>query len=664
MEAESFVLLSVENREILGVEPSHLNPEAAIVTVQNQGVYIYDVFDQQCKTSYLLAPGNSFTYHAVQNPNTKKFLAVKDNKYLCSWPEEQKDLKKIGRKAYDRGAIHSVWVDKFLSSHHLIVFADGVLALGNPDLALMANQESAPVGSPGEVVWASLRRADSLLFVAVVTKATNDNYSLHIHSITRPEKALELSHLSSHKLAKPQKSKMLTCAFDADALSFTALWSTGDLNVWTVPSVEDLTNVNDSFQIAVSRKLKLPKSTASAPNGGVTAISIKANLLLLTQPAESSKQPKQTLMMWDTTFGVVQSTKDISTDAEAQKTRGAVATSDAAPLAVLQASQSTDNSLVFLNLGSMVVVCPVWAPSSSLANALGRLEASKPFLVPQQHAAVEHQNIDWLAPVLKSSLSVADNKPASADDEDADEDDETTSTKPVVFKNSHVEKGFAISDLDKLWQEHAGSNLQAEANIIATLKNKSKTPTFEAFMNVFTPYITERKETARQMAKSLRVKLEKGHWKNIAELSNQRSKRKKKMNLNKMLRESISFLSHNFVVQVAQRCLEEDFLWQPLRVLIESRSLPVRSIPNFLLTLMEKNQHVRTLTEADVFLLLFSLGRVILSVPCHWCIYACKCFTLVGLVLQTGAIRNTQQFLSCTLRQSDGPSVVASFLVV
>jgi hypothetical protein len=43
MEAESFVLLSVENREILGVEPSHLNPEAAIVTVQNQGVYIYDV---------------------------------------------------------------------------------------------------------------------------------------------------------------------------------------------------------------------------------------------------------------------------------------------------------------------------------------------------------------------------------------------------------------------------------------------------------------------------------------------------------------------------------------------------------------------------------------------------------------------------------------------
>jgi hypothetical protein len=255
-------------------------------------------------------------------------------------------------------------------------------------------------------VWASLRRADALLFVAVVTKASTDNYSLHIHSITRPEKALELSHLSSHKLAKPQKSKMLTCAFDADALSFTALWSTGDLNVWTVSSVEDLTNVNDSFQIAVSRKLKLPKSTASARNGGVMAVSIKANVLLLTQPAESSKQPKQTLMMWDTTFGVVQSTKEISTDAEAQKTRGAVATSDNAPLAVLQATQSTDNSLVFLNLGSMVVVCPVWAPSSSLANALGRLEASKPYLAPLQHSSVEHQNIDWLVrPVTLRSFS-------------------------------------------------------------------------------------------------------------------------------------------------------------------------------------------------------------------------------------------------------------------
>jgi hypothetical protein len=140
-----------------------------------------------------------------------------------------------------------------------------------------------------------------------------------------------------------------------------------------------------------------------------------------------------------------------------------------------------------------------------------------------------------------------------------------------------------------------------ETNAITALTSKSKTPTFEAFMNIFTPYITERQETAHLMARSLRVKLEKGHWKNIAELSNQKSKRKKKLGLNKMLRQSISFLSHNFVVQVAQRCLEEDFLWQPLRLLIESRSLPVRSLPNFLSTLMEKNQHVRNGLSSPLF---------------------------------------------------------------
>ena len=43
MSVESFVLLRVENREVTGVAPSVLNPEQAIVTVQSQGVYMYNV---------------------------------------------------------------------------------------------------------------------------------------------------------------------------------------------------------------------------------------------------------------------------------------------------------------------------------------------------------------------------------------------------------------------------------------------------------------------------------------------------------------------------------------------------------------------------------------------------------------------------------------------
>lgn len=46
---------------------------------------------------------------------------------------------------FERGAIQSVWVDKLLGSHHVVVFADGAVSIGNPDLAMMQNQESTPV---------------------------------------------------------------------------------------------------------------------------------------------------------------------------------------------------------------------------------------------------------------------------------------------------------------------------------------------------------------------------------------------------------------------------------------------------------------------------------------------------------------------------------------
>jgi hypothetical protein len=45
MQADSFVLLNVDNREVLGVAPAlaYSSFPGVVVTVQSQGVYIYDV---------------------------------------------------------------------------------------------------------------------------------------------------------------------------------------------------------------------------------------------------------------------------------------------------------------------------------------------------------------------------------------------------------------------------------------------------------------------------------------------------------------------------------------------------------------------------------------------------------------------------------------------
>lgn len=43
MSVEQFVLLRVDNREVCGISPCVNNVEQAIVTVQSQGVYLYNV---------------------------------------------------------------------------------------------------------------------------------------------------------------------------------------------------------------------------------------------------------------------------------------------------------------------------------------------------------------------------------------------------------------------------------------------------------------------------------------------------------------------------------------------------------------------------------------------------------------------------------------------
>jgi len=57
------------------------------------------VHDQKCKESWLLAPGTSFSHHAVLNPATKKLYAVQDKTNLCSWSDHVHDLKKLARKS-------------------------------------------------------------------------------------------------------------------------------------------------------------------------------------------------------------------------------------------------------------------------------------------------------------------------------------------------------------------------------------------------------------------------------------------------------------------------------------------------------------------------------------------------------------------------------------
>jgi len=53
MEVDNFVLLNVENKQVVGITPSLAASEQVLVTVQSQAVYLYDVRIQPSIKIYL-----------------------------------------------------------------------------------------------------------------------------------------------------------------------------------------------------------------------------------------------------------------------------------------------------------------------------------------------------------------------------------------------------------------------------------------------------------------------------------------------------------------------------------------------------------------------------------------------------------------------------------
>jgi hypothetical protein len=315
------------------------------------------------------------------------------------------------------------------------------------------------------------------------------------------------------------------------------------------------------------------------------------------------------LTIWDTNYGVIQGTKEISHEAsETSKTAGGILASAPSEQAQLrQVVLSNDQNLMLFNLGQSVVVNPVWVLSSSLASVLGNLTATQKYLVDDSGAEVANNQQFNLYSHLADPKRQRTPAVISVDDSDAmDVDSAAKAIKERAKISEDALEGFVVSEnTDEIWKSVVAPAQNKESETIDILTNRTKTPTLESFMAVFEPFMQQVKEKShivlKQAIKDTQVTEESKTWKNLHQYSRSLHEKQQKKKRSELLGTSTLGVSQQFMCRVAMRCLEEDFLWEPLKRLLESRAFSCRSVPTLIPTLMEKQQLVRFRLSLSLF---------------------------------------------------------------
>ena len=551
---------------------------------------------------------------AAQQLPSKTFVAVQDRRYIASWDESDVKLQKMVRRSWeDLGDIMSVVVDRKLEAQAILTFSTGSVALwnpGNPKLAQtikLVDEGYIPISS------AHSKRTQndiSLFILAAKDSLVSGSYSLFsascVHS-THEGAALK-RHSAGHQLATVRPDHVITnFVFESAGQFLTVLWDDGLLEIYQIPggiqglSTANTMNLQHSLalnvytsaeaQKALRRKDKKKGQSKAADvtfhnfrASGNALVGISEGHVVIggrktSESSESDDSQNYLLTAWDLRYGLVQLQKDLDlVDILENKTSTSLPSRESTkalkrnpsqlPARLLrQAVFSTDRNAVLLNFGEVVLVCPIFVAPSSLAQALGSQAATKQLLAPSTKPVTLSQQYDYL------SQSIA----------------------PLKSKRNGA--GFlAVTQSD--FAGVVSDSISHEAEAIAQLSDRSKTPDYNTFMEVFNEYVTEVSKHAQNGALTAEIDISilaseasnaRKKWKNLQEYTEHENLQKEKKMVRSRLTHQIDF-SPAFIQAVVARCLSEDYLWLPLKRLIESRCVSIKLNPTLLTVLKAKKR--------------------------------------------------------------------------
>ena len=556
---------------------------------------------------------------------TRTFVAIQDAQFLVSWEESDLKLQRLVRHRFEEGGeILSVIVDRKLGEKVGVVFSSGLLALlttGEPTLdhTLKLVPEEYHVMSCTH----SKRTQNDIAVFALAAKDSpvSGHYKLFVASIVHSaNEGAILKQYAPHEVASVRSNHVITnLAFDASAQLFAFLWDDGLLEIYSLPggtqglASQNSLSLTHSLPLAayrhnlvnkalIQKSSKTPKKGAKpAPHvsardlerSGNALVSIAEGHVVIVGKKDENEET-YLLTVWDLRYGLVtlhaeldlQSLleKQTSTSLPTQQTGNKSSKSRGAlPDRFLRhAVFSADKNCVILNFGQLVLACPIYVGPSSLAQALGGKSATEKFLLPR--ASSEHspsQQFDYLS----------------------------HAHAPVKARGLYA--GFMKVTQDD-FQGIVSDHVQRELSATTQLIDRSKTPDYTSFMEVFNSYIAYAAEIASREEHGQEIEVSHKHarsgissrtrprrWKNLQEYSEHENAKVEKARILGRMKQHVDF-SPAFIQAVVSRCLQEDYLWHPLRRLIESRCVSMKLNPS-LLSVLKSNNRLDLISSALQF---------------------------------------------------------------
>eukprot|EP01130_Rhizamoeba_saxonica_P001647 TRINITY_DN11524_c0_g1_i1.p1 TRINITY_DN11524_c0_g1~~TRINITY_DN11524_c0_g1_i1.p1 ORF type:complete len:744 (-),score=127.17 TRINITY_DN11524_c0_g1_i1:94-2268(-) len=530
MEIDSFQLLEEKKNPVAGSEPSLINGSQLLVTVQSQGIYLYDIHDQKCTKSWLLSPGTRFSSHTKSIGG--HFYAIQENKYLCAWTMQDSKIEDLPRK--NVGRLGDVF-DLYLclgSDTVVLLFENGKICVYNLDLEILHAYDQDDMDGK-EILWAEVHRlSDNSILVVEVTKY-GDYMHLEFLSIEENMGEYTSTFLSKHLISNISKD-IVSCSFNFERQTFSVFWSDLILESFICRSADELLHSNDSIKTVNTRKLNLFVSDSS----NVESVFLSTGQLVLVGRVGNNI----VLTVWDTEHGILQGSHEMPYKNKKRNKKRSKK--------IISVTPNCERNLVIITLDTGIICCPIFCPIPTLASAIGKFSDTKQVL------------------------------------------SNDTDTNPLLSKTNLDLKELLLSDgnsdtiSDQNWEKMLNEN-DAEKNIIEKLTNRDVTPDLDQFMLIFNEYIDimineDKKKTSNT------VNTKTTRWKNIADLVEKQRIISRKKWASKQHSERTSTFSHHFGSAIGNRCLE-DMFWEPLRYLIRCKAISYQGLPTIIQKLIEHN---------------------------------------------------------------------------
>ncbi|KAI8090001.1 uncharacterized protein BX664DRAFT_334432 [Halteromyces radiatus] len=411
--------------------------DQVVVTIQGEGIKLYDTTAQKCLKSWTTPPGISFAHPAIYYPATgdetlnytyalvdsgSDITQKEERKTIWMWKDAQNNeeiassANRVSKTFEQR--IQAIHVSPSLRFNTIFVYENGSIDLVTKDLdRFTANYKNE---SNENVMWStvfvttsshirpccipnSMVPANSTIVVTICQAEGSDNYSVKLHYINEERRSINVAAEIDLNL----KNKPVSFTLDSTLGILTILESDG---MWTVyhlslkhrSSNKIAAYLEQGFQTQFKHYQVYNKTV-----GNVASMAALAdNFVVFVAPRineKGSNSIEHVVSVWDVKYGTLQAEQVIKTS-EKQITSG----DWICKVDVLRNSHIavTISSIQFKTTGngksskrvadtkSVVTLCPYYNQPMSLMAAMNKMKSTATFLGIDMHSLTDKTNLN------------------------------------------------------------------------------------------------------------------------------------------------------------------------------------------------------------------------------------------------------------------------------